>query len=85
MAMAQMNKDADVQIAQSEKDYEEAQELLRGFQASGDIDSLSRAAQLMVGILGKEEKGQCICDLVMHIGHWPSYCFWYVDVLGSLD
>ncbi|KAF9914253.1 hypothetical protein BX616_008641 [Lobosporangium transversale] len=50
-AISKMNKDGDSQIAQSEKDYEEAQELLRGFQASGEIESLSKAAQLMVGIL----------------------------------
>ncbi|KAG0264307.1 hypothetical protein BG011_007055 [Mortierella polycephala] len=50
-AMAQMNKDADAQITKSENDYNEAQELLRGFQASGEVDSLSKAAQLMVGIL----------------------------------
>ncbi|KAI7825207.1 hypothetical protein BC939DRAFT_132914 [Gamsiella multidivaricata] len=49
--MAKMNNDGDAQIAKSEKDYEEAQELLRGFQTSGEIDSLSKAAQLMVGIL----------------------------------
>jgi hypothetical protein len=52
LAMAELNKDADAQIAQSEKDYDQAQELLRGFQASGEIDSLSQAAQLMVGVLG---------------------------------
>ncbi|KFH68140.1 hypothetical protein MVEG_06869 [Podila verticillata NRRL 6337] len=51
LAMAELNKDADAQIAQSEKDYDQAQELLRGFQASGEIDSLSQAAQLMVGVL----------------------------------
>lgn len=50
--MAELNKDADAQIAQSEKDYDQAQELLRGFQASGEIESLSKAAQLMVGVLG---------------------------------
>ncbi|KAG0376897.1 hypothetical protein BGX24_007039 [Mortierella sp. AD032] len=50
-AMTKMNASADDQIAQSEKDYDEAQELLRGFQSSGDVDSLSRAAQLMVGVL----------------------------------
>ncbi|KAF9202496.1 hypothetical protein BGZ49_007346 [Haplosporangium sp. Z 27] len=51
LAMAEMNKDSDNQIVKSEKDYEEAQELLKGFQSSGEIDSLSKAAQLMVGIL----------------------------------
>ncbi|KAI8604896.1 hypothetical protein EDD21DRAFT_286643, partial [Dissophora ornata] len=51
LAMAQMNRDADAQIAQSEKNYEEAEELLRGFQSSGEIESLNKAAQLMVGIL----------------------------------
>lgn len=52
-AMTKMNSSADDQIAKSEKDYDEAQELLRGFQSTGDVDSLSRAAQLMVGVLGK--------------------------------
>ncbi|KAF9175000.1 hypothetical protein BGX21_006041 [Mortierella sp. AD011] len=51
LAMAKINKDSDAQIAKSEKDYEEAQELLKGFQSSGEIDSLSKAAQLMVGVL----------------------------------
>ena len=51
-AMTKMNASADDQIAQSEKDYDEAQELLRGFQSTGDVDSLSKAAQLMVGVLG---------------------------------
>ncbi|KAF9994250.1 hypothetical protein BGZ65_010127, partial [Modicella reniformis] len=50
-AMVQMNKDTDAQVAKSEKDYEEAQALLKGFQSSGEIESLSKAAQLMVGIL----------------------------------
>ena len=52
--MAQMNMDADAEAAQSDKDYKEAWELLRGVQASGDIHSLSRAAQLLIGILCKE-------------------------------
>ncbi|KAF9968780.1 hypothetical protein BGZ70_007666 [Mortierella alpina] len=51
VAMAQMNKDADAEVTQSDKDYKEAWELLRGVQASGDIHSLSRAAQLLIGIL----------------------------------
>ncbi|KAG0287102.1 hypothetical protein BGZ96_008915 [Linnemannia gamsii] len=50
-AMTKMNAGADDQIAKSEKDYDEAQELLRGFQSTGDVDSLSNAAQLMVGVL----------------------------------
>ncbi|KAF9926323.1 hypothetical protein FBU30_004090 [Linnemannia zychae] len=50
-AMTKMNVSADDQIAKSEKDYDEAQELLRGFQSSGDVTSLSKAAQLMVGVL----------------------------------
>ncbi|KAF8945094.1 hypothetical protein BGZ47_003235 [Haplosporangium gracile] len=50
-AMTKMNASADDQIAKSEKDYDEAQELLRGFQSTGDVDSLSKAAQLMVGVL----------------------------------
>lgn len=54
LAMAQMNKDPDTQVAKSEKDFEEARALLRGFQSSGEVESLSKAAQLMVGILGKE-------------------------------
>lgn len=54
--MAEMNKDPDALIAKSEKDFEEAQELLRSFQSTGDVDSLSKAAQLNVGILGKEKK-----------------------------
>ncbi|KAF9420793.1 hypothetical protein BGZ94_009037 [Podila epigama] len=51
LAMVELNKDADTLIAQSEKDYNQAQELLRGFQSSGEIGSLNKAAQLMVGIL----------------------------------
>ncbi|KAG0307476.1 hypothetical protein BGZ98_000194 [Dissophora globulifera] len=51
LAMAKMNEDVETRMAQSEKDYEEAQELLRGFQSSGEIESLNKAAQLMVGIL----------------------------------
>lgn len=61
--MAELNRDADAQIAQSEKDYDQAQELLRGFQASGEIDSLSKAAQLMVGVLGNV---------------YPSLLLWFV-------
>jgi len=53
--MAEMNKDTDAQVAKSEKDFEEAQKLLKGFQSSGEIESLSKAAQLMVEILGKKQ------------------------------
>ncbi|KAF9584346.1 hypothetical protein BGW38_006801 [Lunasporangiospora selenospora] len=51
LSLAKLNQDTDTQIAQSEKDYDEAQTLLRGFQTSGEISSLSRAAQLMVAVL----------------------------------
>ncbi|KAI8360986.1 hypothetical protein B0O80DRAFT_380679 [Mortierella sp. GBAus27b] len=50
-AMEEMNQDTDAQVAQSEKDFEEAQALLKGFQSSGEIESLSKAAQLMVRVL----------------------------------
>jgi len=53
LAMAEMNKDPDTLIAKSEKDYDEAQELLKSFQSTGDVDALSKAAQLNVRILGK--------------------------------
>ncbi|KAG0333976.1 hypothetical protein BG004_000612, partial [Podila humilis] len=51
LTVAELNKDADAMIAQSEKDYDQAQELLRGFQASGEIETLNKASQLMVGVL----------------------------------
>lgn len=56
--MAEMNKNPDALIAQSEKDYEEAQELLKSFQASGDVEALSKAAQLNVRILGKRMQAE---------------------------
>ncbi|KAF9432172.1 hypothetical protein BGZ76_011172 [Entomortierella beljakovae] len=51
LSMAQLNKDSDSLVEKSEKDYETVQELLKGFQSTGEIDSLSEAAQLMIGIL----------------------------------
>ncbi|KAG0055982.1 hypothetical protein BGZ83_006749 [Gryganskiella cystojenkinii] len=51
LALAEVNKDPDALIDQSEKAYEQAQELLRSFQTTNEVDSLSKAAQLMVGVL----------------------------------
>ncbi|KAG0228584.1 hypothetical protein BGW42_002074 [Actinomortierella wolfii] len=51
LTLAELNKDSDKQIEKSEKDYNRAQELLRGFQADGEISSLNEASRLMVGIL----------------------------------